>query len=139
MDLLSKQESVSKETLEKSLKLLAPFCPHIAEELWEKLGHREFISLAEWPKYEEVKEKKKQEDLNEKIIEQLKTLLEKFSDKKKVYLYVLPFEVSRVDEKLIGKKIGKETKVFAVNDPKKFDPENKSKRVLPGKPGVYLE
>jgi len=139
LDLLSKQESVSKEILKTSLKLLAPFCPHIAEELWEKLGQKDFISLAEWPEYREVKEKKKQENLNEKIVEQLKSIIEKFPNKKNVYLYVLPFEISRINENLIEKKVGRKTKVFAVNDPKKFDPENKSKKALPGKPGVYLE
>ena len=29
--------------------------------------------------------------------------------------------------------------VFAVNDKKKYDPENKSKKAKPGKPGIYLE
>jgi leucyl-tRNA synthetase len=51
----SLEEEVSKDTLEKFLKLLSPFCPHITEELWEKLGNKEFISLAEWPKYDESK------------------------------------------------------------------------------------
>ena len=31
------------------VRLLAPFAPHIAEELWEKLGHRESIAYAPWP------------------------------------------------------------------------------------------
>ncbi len=138
-DAISKESEISKETLEGSLKLLAPFCPHIAEELWEKLGHKEFISLAEWPKYEEIKEKKSQEDLNEKIILELKQLLEKFPDKKKAYIYVLPFELAKMNKNQISKELGKDIEVFAVNDPKKFDPENKSKKALPGKPGIYLE
>ena len=46
-------EETSKEILEKSLKLLHPFCPHITEELWEKIGNKKFISLAEWPIAEE--------------------------------------------------------------------------------------
>jgi hypothetical protein len=40
---------------------------------------------------------------------------------------------------LISKNLGKEVEIFAVNDPKKLGPENKSKKALPGKPGVYLE
>jgi len=34
------------------LKLLAPFAPHIAEELWSVLGNKESISQEEWPKYD---------------------------------------------------------------------------------------
>jgi leucyl-tRNA synthetase len=139
LDLLSKQESVSKQTLEKSLKLLSPFCPHIAEELWEKFGHKDFISLAEWPRYEEIKEVKKKEDLNKNIIEQLKPILEKFPDKNNIYLYVLPFEVGKIDAKKIAKEVGKMVDVWPVNEPEKYDPENKSKKALPGKPGIYLE
>lgn len=35
------------------LQLLAPFAPHIAEELWQQLGHEGSIHTAEWPKYDE--------------------------------------------------------------------------------------
>ncbi len=52
-DHLSLEES--KETLENFLKLLTPFCPHIAEELWNKLGNEGFISTADWPVVDEKK------------------------------------------------------------------------------------
>jgi len=35
--------------------LLSPFAPHLAEELWEKLGKKGFISLEKWPKFDESK------------------------------------------------------------------------------------
>lgn len=47
------EEEMSREDYEAFLKLIAPFCPHISEELWQKLGYKEFISLAEWPKHNE--------------------------------------------------------------------------------------
>ena len=37
--------------LEPFLILLAPFCPHIAEELWAMLGHKESSTYAPWPEY----------------------------------------------------------------------------------------
>ena len=43
---------VDKETIETYLRLLAPFAPHIAEELWEKCGHKESIFASEWPKHD---------------------------------------------------------------------------------------
>lgn len=49
------EQEADKETLESFLKLLHPFCPHITEELWEKLGNKEFISLAKWPKFDAKK------------------------------------------------------------------------------------
>jgi leucyl-tRNA synthetase len=45
----------SKEVLEIFLKLLTPFGPHIAEELWHKIGNNNFISAATWPKLNEKK------------------------------------------------------------------------------------
>jgi leucyl-tRNA synthetase len=40
---------------ETFLKLLAPFAPHVAEELWQKLGHKTSIHVAEWPSFDETK------------------------------------------------------------------------------------
>ena len=41
--------------MEKFLLCLAPFAPHIAEELWEILGHKDSIVKAEYPKFDENK------------------------------------------------------------------------------------
>ena len=40
----------NREVLETFAILLSPFAPHIAEELWEKLGHKDSIERAPWPK-----------------------------------------------------------------------------------------
>jgi len=50
---LTAQKCNSKEVLEPLLVLLSPYAPHIAEELWNKLGHSESISTAAFPKFEE--------------------------------------------------------------------------------------
>jgi leucyl-tRNA synthetase len=41
--------------------LLSPFAPHIAEELWEKIGKKGFVSTQKWPCYDETKIDKKTE------------------------------------------------------------------------------
>jgi len=46
---LTAQKCTSKEILEPLLILLSPYAPHIAEELWSKLGHNESISTASFP------------------------------------------------------------------------------------------
>ncbi len=46
------EPEMSKDTLEKFIKLLHPFCPHLTEELWEKLGNKPFVSISNWPNYD---------------------------------------------------------------------------------------
>ena len=38
-----------REAVETILRLLGPFCPHITEELWSQLGHRESVFTQRWP------------------------------------------------------------------------------------------
>jgi leucyl-tRNA synthetase len=49
---LSKQEIRPKAVVEKFLLVLAPFAPHIAEELWERLGHTGSLTYEPWPEYD---------------------------------------------------------------------------------------
>ena len=46
---LTKNGGVDKQTLEDAVVLLAPFAPHIAEELWQELGHNDSVFNAKWP------------------------------------------------------------------------------------------
>jgi leucyl-tRNA synthetase len=50
---LEKEEKIEKEIFENFLKLLAPFAPHICEEIWQFLGHKKSIFLVPWPKWDE--------------------------------------------------------------------------------------
>ena len=50
---LTQQKCHSLSVLEPLLILLAPFAPHITEELWSKIGHAESIHTAQWPVHEE--------------------------------------------------------------------------------------
>ena len=54
---MAKKGGVDKATLEAFVVLMAPFAPHIAEELWEELGHAESVFEAGWPSYDEEKMK----------------------------------------------------------------------------------
>lgn len=46
-------EAMSREQGEFFLKMLSPFCPHIAAELWEKTQHQGFIDRESWPQIKE--------------------------------------------------------------------------------------
>jgi len=141
-DKISEEKEQSKEILENFLKLLNPICPHITEELWEKIGGKNFISNSDWPKIDETKINTKNKESKNNFVEEIKRVIEKVEEKKKVekvYLYVLPFEISKINKEKISKEIKKPLEVFAVNDSKKYDPDGKSKNAKPNKPGIYVE
>jgi leucyl-tRNA synthetase len=50
---LAKLKSIPRAGWEPFVLLIAPYAPHLGEELWEKLGHRESISKSTWPIYRE--------------------------------------------------------------------------------------
>ncbi len=52
---LENEKEVPKEVFETFLVLLAPFAPHTAEELWEKLGNSNSILSMKWPEYDSSK------------------------------------------------------------------------------------
>ena len=52
IEIAKKEGGIDKETLSTMAVLLSPFAPHIAEELWEELGHTESVFKAGWPVYD---------------------------------------------------------------------------------------
>jgi leucyl-tRNA synthetase len=53
LDLAKREGGLDKETLETAVILMAPFAPHISEELWEQLGHTESVFNNTWPEHDE--------------------------------------------------------------------------------------
>jgi leucyl-tRNA synthetase len=53
INLLEKQEGVSSDTASTFAKLLSPLAPHLAEELWEKVGGKGLVIDESWPTYDE--------------------------------------------------------------------------------------
>ena len=51
---LNDLKCTKREVLEPLIILLSPFAPHITEELWEALGHKESITFASFPEYVEA-------------------------------------------------------------------------------------
>ncbi|MBQ3392093.1 MAG: leucine--tRNA ligase [Lachnospiraceae bacterium] len=50
-----KNGSIAKGELITFLKLLSPFAPHLTEEIYEQLGGEGFLTVSEWPAYDEAK------------------------------------------------------------------------------------
>jgi len=59
----SKQAIRPKSVVEKFVLILAPFAPHIAEELWQKLGHSDSLAYEPWPVYDKELIKEKEVEL----------------------------------------------------------------------------
>lgn len=51
---LNKKESFPTSVWSEFVKILAPYAPHLGEELWQKLGHPDTIAYECWPTYEEA-------------------------------------------------------------------------------------
>jgi leucyl-tRNA synthetase len=49
-----KEEVRPKSAMEQFVLLLSPFAPHMAEELWEILGHKDTLAYEPWPTYDET-------------------------------------------------------------------------------------
>ncbi|MCL2397480.1 MAG: leucine--tRNA ligase [Defluviitaleaceae bacterium] len=52
---MARADGMDKETIETIIILLAPFAPHMAEELWEMTGHNTSVFHQSWPQYDETK------------------------------------------------------------------------------------
>ncbi len=51
----AEKTNLSKANYKIILKLLAPFAPHLTEEIWNQLGHKKSIHLEKWPEFDEAK------------------------------------------------------------------------------------
>ena len=55
VNVLYKQEKVSKKYIKPLLQVLNPVAPHVTEELWQKLGFEGYVFESKWPEYDEKK------------------------------------------------------------------------------------
>ena len=55
VNVLYKQEKVSKKYIKPLLQILNPIAPHVTEELWQKLGFEGYVFESKWPMYDESK------------------------------------------------------------------------------------
>jgi len=74
-DIIKSQGGLDKETLETAVILLAPFIPHVAEELWMQLGHTESVFQETWPEYDEEKMKESEIEIAVQINGKTKTVV----------------------------------------------------------------
>lgn len=99
-----KQESISSSEYKTLLKLLAPFAPHITEELWHELGEKESIHLAPWPSFDESLTKDDEVTLGIQINGKLRGEVTVASSAASDEIEALALAVPRIQEYLGGEK-----------------------------------
>ena len=87
-----KNRRIVKEIIENMARMMAPFTPHLAEEIWEMLGNSGFVSLAEWPTYNEEKINdaiEAGEEYLKQLIEDIKEIISvaRIEKPKTIYIY----------------------------------------------------
>ncbi|NOZ75153.1 MAG: class I tRNA ligase family protein [FCB group bacterium] len=101
-------QEIPRELIEPFLKLLAPFAPHICEELWARLGHQSCIALAPWPEYDETYLVKKSVNIAIQVNGKLRASIEVGIDSEKDGIISEAKANSNVSRHLEGKQILKE-------------------------------
>ena len=107
---LGKQQVRSKSVLDKFVLILSPFSPHIAEELWERLGHNGTLAYEPWPEYDEELVKEKEIELAVQLKGKIKARIIVTADMSKEQIE----QQALADEKVIAALAGKEPKKIIV-------------------------
>lgn len=95
------------EAMEKFVRCLAPFAPHISEELWRILGNSESIYFADFPEYDETKASKSTIELVVQVSSKIRGKLQVNVDIDQASAEKLALEDSQVKKHLEGKEIKK--------------------------------
>ncbi len=100
--------SITTDEVKTYAKLLAPFAPHISEEIWETLGGEGFISLTPWPEYDEAKTKDSEIEIAVQICGKLKATVWINVEMTQAEALAVAKADERVQQALVGKQIVKE-------------------------------
>lgn len=100
--------SINDEYLKIFIKLLNPFAPHLTEEIWSILGEKPFLSLAQWPSYDESLTKESLIEIPVQVNGKLRAVLTVSVDADKEEILQLARENEKVVQSIEGKTVIKE-------------------------------
>jgi len=95
------------EAMKKFVLCLAPFAPHIAEELWQKLGEHQSIFFAEWPKYDPDKTIKQTVEFVVQVCSKIRARLQIQLDATENEVREIALQNDQVQKFIDGKQIKK--------------------------------
>ena len=93
IEMAKKEGGIDKATLEAAVAMLAPFAPHISEELWDALGHDTSVFAQGWPEYDAEKMKDDEVEIAVQINGKTKAVLS------------IPADMSKEDAIAAGKEL----------------------------------
>jgi leucyl-tRNA synthetase len=104
---LGRLEAVPRNVAETFVVLLSPFAPHIAEEMWERLGHAPSVQKALWPKVDEAKLVESSIDLPVQINGKLRDKIHIAADADEATIFAAVEASAKVQPWIEGKRIVK--------------------------------
>jgi leucyl-tRNA synthetase len=96
-----------RESMEKFVLLLAPFAPHLAEELWQLLGHDKTLAYEPWPQFEEALTKDAEVEIPVQILGKLRSKVVVPADSDQATIVTAARADARISELLAGKEVVK--------------------------------
>lgn len=107
VNFFTKETVRPKKSMEAFVLLLAPYAPHIAEELWQALGHEKTLSYEPWPEYDESLIKSSEVEVPLQINGKMRAKVVVPADATKEQLEEAARNHERITELLDGKEIVK--------------------------------
>ncbi|PWG01089.1 leucine--tRNA ligase [Levilactobacillus bambusae] len=102
-----KAKTLYKPYIEGFVQLLAPIAPHIAEELWSKLGHQESVTYVPWPTYDESQLVESQVELALQVNGKVRSHLTVDKSLSKAEIEELALADAHIQEQIAGKDVKK--------------------------------
>ena len=105
---LTTLKSINREILQTFAQLLAPFIPHTAEEIWQRLGNENSITYEQWPDYDEELTKENIISIAIQVNGKLRANIEIDANTEEGDVLQLAKENDRIDNYIAGKELIKE-------------------------------
>jgi len=104
---ISRLETAPKKVIETFVLILAPLAPHIAEELWQKLGHKNTLAYEKWPKFDENLAKEKEIELAVQVLGKIKDRITVSADADEEEIKQKALTCPKVASAIAGKQVKK--------------------------------
>ena len=100
--------SLTADELKTLLKILCPFAPHLCEEMWETLGETNFLSMTEWPAWDEAKTVDAEIEIAVQVCGKLRATITIAADASKEDAIAAARADERIQNAIAGKNVVKE-------------------------------